>query len=259
MERNIKVLAVILVLSLIIACQSLYLYLQYKDFRDLTEKHALLQEDFTALQKSHWMLEVEHETLQLEHKTLISEHDSLKSEHSTLQSEYNKLSTDYKALESDYNSLEIKYKSLDSKYQKLFSDYQLLNEAFNKPLKYKKTPTVTELQIWLMSDTTNSVRYSDPNFICGDFAVMLAMHAKTKNWDMTVVVVYGYDADTDEDFAHAFNAIRTTEGLVYIEPQTDEVWYYEDYREIYATSRIKWGFPNDQWIIIEDYIIVLQY
>ena len=49
---------------------------------------------------------------------------------------------------------------------------------------------------------------------------------------MGIIAVWGNDSTLGEDYAHAFNFIITQEGLVYIEPQTDSVWWYTDYTRL---------------------------
>jgi len=44
---------------------------------------------------------------------------------------------------------------------------------------------------------------------------------------MGIVAVFGYDKNY-KPYAHAFNAIITTQGLRYIEPQNDYFWSYKD-------------------------------
>jgi hypothetical protein len=105
----------------------------------------------------------------------------------------------------------------------------------------KQVPTTDELETWLASDNTSAITYSVQNFVCGDFAVMLSQHAKLKHWDMGIVAINGYDSVSNEPFAHALNFIYTQEGLVYVEPQNDNVWWYGDAHQMItegATWRI---------------------
>lgn len=251
-------ISVAITLSLIIAGQVFYLYRQHLDLQTLSSNYATLQEDYKALEQKHDSLESEYNSLTSQYSTLRSEHDALVSEYNSLSQNYKSLQSKYSALRTDYNSLQTKYNSLDRKYEKLFSDYRLLKEAFDKPLIYKQIPTTEALQRWLLyEDQTDGINYDYPDFVCGDFAVMLAIHAKTKHWDMGAVAIWGYIKDTREDFAHALNAIITTEGLVYIEPQTDEVWWYERHEEIESDTIYR--FPDDLRVYVEDVGIILQY
>jgi hypothetical protein len=142
-------------------------------------------------------------------------------------------------------------------YTKLNGEYQKLLRAFNEPLPYKLTPTIQELQYWLTyEDDTDKIIYEYPNFVCGDFAVMLSQHAKLKYWDMTIVLVFGYN-QTGYRFDHAFNAIICQEGLVYVEPQTDNVFWYGNHEKIVKGAWYE--FPDYEWVYVENYFEVLWY
>ena len=138
------------------------------------------------------------------------------------------------------------YEDLDRKYEELFSDYdwveRVLTDFFDRPLVQKEVPSISNVRAWLSSDRTDRVRYTAPDFACGDFAVMLAIHARAKYWDMGVIGIWGYETETYEEFNHAFNAIITKEGLIYVEPQTDEVWWYENHEEI------RKGWIQSKWL-----------
>jgi hypothetical protein len=172
---------------------------------------------------------------------LIEEHYNLKAEYNELQRKYNLLRGNFSALKLDYINLQ--------------ADYSTLEDVFNSPLDYEKTPTLLELERWLEEDETDRISYSYPNFICGDFAVMLSQHAKLKGWDMGIVAIRGYTEDLTS-YAHAINAIKTVEGLVYIEPQDDSVWWYEGHQEI---DEYVWFEIGDTWVYVQDVIIVVSY
>ena len=87
---------------------------------------------------------------------------------------------------------------------------------------------MSQLQSWLAVDGTNEFQYIFPDFICQDYAATLMLHARTQEWQMGLVNVYGYDTNTRVEWNHALNAIITTEGLVYVEPQNDRVWCIPD-------------------------------
>jgi hypothetical protein len=168
---------------------------------------------------------------------------------------YTGLKQDYSELSSNYTTLEQNYNDLSDQYASLFSDYNVLLEVFNEPLSYEEIPTTSELTSWLALDETDEIWYNDPNFKCGDFAVMLSQHAKLEYWDMGIVGVFGY-TETYESYAHAFNAIITIEGLVYVEPQNDHVWWYSDHKAIYEET---WFEIDDEWIYVEEYVIITSY
>ena len=195
---------------------------------------------------------------------LSNKYDSLQSEYATLQGVHNQLNANYEGLEQDYHSLDakyndlsIQYNNLNEEYQTIFADYDALWNVFNNPLLDKKVPTVEESEQWLSEDKTDEIQYDYPNFICGDFAVMLSQHAKLKNWDMGIVTVYGYD-ENYESYGHAFNAIITTEGHRYVEPQDDYFWRFKDGLPILENRWNEIGRDRTN-IYVEECKIVVRY
>jgi len=180
----------------------------------------------------------------------------LSSKYKSLQLEHTKLQGSYSQLSSNYNDLNTQHANLNTQYQILSTNYEPLSTAFNEPLSVKQVPSTNELKEWLASDNTDTLTYSMPNFICGDFAVMLSQHAKLKHWDMGIVAISGYDRDTLESYDHVINHIYTLEGLVYVEPQEDHVWWYNDWHEE-ISSGSTWEIADNQWITVTHYTTVV--
>ena len=107
-----------------------------------------------------------------------------------------------------------------------------------------EVPTVSQLKSWLTLDKTNEMTYHDPDFVCFDFAKMLANHSRQKNWKMALVLIYGNDTTTNLQWDHAVDTINTTEGLVYIESQTDEVWWCNNHAQMVVGNTYSfWSYP----------------
>jgi hypothetical protein len=190
---------------------------------------------------------------------LNSSYSSLFNAYSALNSTYGELLTRYSTLNATYNELLKQYSALNASYSQLLSlnsSYAKLYTALYEPLTNKTVPTTEELQAWLREDPTNTIAYNMPNFVCGDYAVMLAFHAKLMGWDMGVVAILGKKADGSE-FNHAFNAVTCREGLVYVEPQTDNVWWYSGHSEIQPGGWYE--YPGFGQVYVQEYIIVVLY
>ncbi len=230
---------------------------------DLYERHAKLQSEYNSfvneynlLQSNYSGLESDYKTLNDTYRILFNDYTQLNQTHQTFILEYNELNASYRILTYNYSELKQDYSELSTQYASLFNDYTALSEAFNKPLSYEETPSTEELKQWLATDETDEIRYAKPNFVCGDFAVMLSLHAKLEHWDMGVVAVFGH-TKSHESFAHAFNAIICGEGLVYVEPQSDEVWWYLNHKEI--TEGTWQELPDFGRIYVEEYNVILLY
>lgn len=239
----------------------------------LAYENHLLQSNITNLQETLQELKIQHEALRKSYNTLQNNYITLAGDYEKLKSDYDKLTDAHIALKETYNTLLQNYTilqqqlqgyfELHSKYEELLSRHQTLLESYVKlkeiyeriqfvvyrPLWLNETvrPTISELKKWLAEDGTDTIPYSKWDFVCGDYALMLSVKAKMNHWDMGIVVVLGRDAQ-GSSFNHAFNAIRCVEGLVYVEPQNDQVfygpisegsWYYHPgFGRIYVESLI---------------------
>lgn len=164
-------------------------------------------------------LEEDISNLQLDYEQLLQENDVLR--------------TQYNNLQNNYSELELTFEQFLIEYDKLFNDYELLRNAFEEPLENPTTPTHEELVNWLSEDNTDEHGYTESVWECGDFAAMLMTRAKEMNWRMRIAIVfysfegdsgYGSESDVYGSGGHAFNIINCTNGIWYIEPQTDGIW-----------------------------------
>jgi FtsZ-binding cell division protein ZapB len=230
-----------------------------KNFTSLSEAYSSLNEPYMQLSQEHSALQIRYNALEGAYVQLNSSYSSLLNAYSALNSTYSELLSRYSNLNATYNELLKQYSALNASYSQLLSlnsSYAKLYSALYQPLTNKTVPTIEELKVWLKEDPTNTIAYNVPNFVCGDYAVMLAFHAKLMGWDMGVVAVLGKKADGSE-FNHAFNAITCREGLVYVEPQTDEVWWYSGHSEIQPGGWYE--YPGFGQVYVEEYIIVVLY
>ena len=157
-----------------------------------------------------------------------------------------------------HQQLQTNYETLENTYNTLSEQYETLLELWNEPLEYVLTPTWDEVIAWLETDQTNKISYNSEKFLCGDFSIMLIQHAKEMHWRMlfTVLEFDYYDENPNGterhhgNYGHAFVSIFTTEGIVYIEPQTDYTWYL--YENGYPETHVEfsdWEFIDlgEEW------------
>jgi hypothetical protein len=228
-----------------------------QNFTSLSEVYSSLNESYMRLSQEHSALQISYNALEDTYVQLNSSYSSLLNAYSALNSTYGELLTRYSTLNATYNELLKQYSALNASYSQLLSlnsSYAKLYTALYEPLTNKTVPTTEELQAWLRENPTNTIAYNMPNFVCGDYAVMLAFHAKLMGWDMGVVAVLGKKADGSE-FNHAFNAIICMGGLVYVEPQTDDVWWYSGHSEIQPGGWYE--YPGFGQVYVQEYIIVV--
>lgn len=194
-----------------------------EDYISLNEHHTVLLNDFNQLAEEYEELTDDFEELGQNFTTLSNIHQTLQEQYSTLNTLYQQLQTSYQTLNNTYNIH--------------MEQYEVLLELWNEPLEYYVTPTWDEVIEWLATDGTDNKTYDKDKFLCGDFSMMLIQHAKEMHWRMLFTVLefdYYYEnpkgtKDHHGYNAHAFVSVFTTEGIVYIEPQTDYTWYLYDF------------------------------
>jgi len=189
------------------------------------------------LEENNSQLETDLLDLQSEYNELQSDYDDLLDNYSTLFNNYASLYTEYTELEEQYGSLTLDYEELFEAYVSLYADYTALLHAFEDPLDTVVVPTINEFRDWLYDDDTDECQYVTDQWMCGDFAAMLMTRAKTMNYRVRIVTIFysfegetGYGSTTDiyGSGGHAFNVIYCSDGIYYIEPQTDAVWSFGD-------------------------------
>ncbi|MGB9960270.1 MAG: hypothetical protein ACPLKQ_07110 [Candidatus Bathyarchaeales archaeon] len=225
------------------------------DYTNFIAAYNRLNQTYSALNQKYDTLMQNYTVLSLVYQQVLTDYTDLKVAYASLNQTYYALMENYTRLEQEtanYDVLLGEYQELNQRYQSLLANYtQLKNEydrfyfALYEPLlaEDKVKPTINELKQWLAEDKTDELTYTSPDFVCGDYAVMLHMHAKLKRWDMGIVAVLG--SLGGREFNHAFNAIICQEGLVYVEPQNDQVfqinsnpYYHPGFGQVYVNEFI---------------------
>jgi predicted nuclease with TOPRIM domain len=243
-----------------------------KDYSNLSERYTVLSAQYAKVSESfealvsryeellnrYSSLANAYEELNKSYRSLSSSYSSLTASYGELQREYFELSEEHRQLLSNYTSLKANYTILKGAYEDLKSKYDVLFRLWNEPLEEVRVPTIDELVEWVRADKTNEHLYDPEKFTCGDFTIMLIQHAKERGWRMLFTVIefdYQWENPSGERrhhgyHAHAFASIFTTKGIVYVEPQTDLVFYVHppDQPELHVEIR-EWTYLNaTQWL-----------
>jgi len=169
------------------------------------------------------------------------------SAYSDLLSEFNEVSGRYEILLRSHDELSKRYDDVVQRYSWL-----------DTTLKTKEVPSISQLELWLRSDKTDEYEYDPDDFSCFHFSVLLMLHGRARDYDLGVVALHGRSNNTGEPISHSINAIMTTEGLVYIEPQLDEVWWLNDHSEI--TNGTTYRFPMfEDLVYVTEISILFEY
>lgn len=260
---KLRLLSVLLAMSLVLIAflgYNCYIFqtenLRLKaELQNLSESYTKLQSKYQTLSDEFSLLNRTHQALMQNYTELLTNYVALSLAYALLNETYNSFLQNYAELANvnlNYIKLLSQYESLMQNYTQLKSEYDRLFAAFYEPLQDKVVPTVAELMQWLEEDKTDEMGYTYPDFVCGDFAVMLHMHAKLKHWDMGVVGVLG-NLSNGSEFNHAFNAIICQEGLRYIEPQNDMVF------EATIKSNVTYYHPWFGQVTVREFIVVVLY
>jgi hypothetical protein len=88
-------------------------------------------------------------------------------------------------------------------------------------------PTIQQLVSFLQTSNVSKHAYTDPTYVCMNFAQDLQVSAKAAGWNMSVVV-FNYDVTWNgKTYATAFHALNgvylANDSWVYVEPQTNRI------------------------------------
>ena len=107
--------------------------------------------------------------------------------------------------------------TLRSDMDNLQSNYDALTIGYGYVVK---DPTYRDMKSFLAADTTDSFAYTTNEFVCHDFAAVVAGNAREQKIRCAYVMIDFIDDGTP---GHAIIAFNTTDrGLIYVEPQSDE-------------------------------------
>ncbi len=144
-----------------------------------------LVQSYDNLAKNLSLMQENYHGLLTNYTTLKERYHTLNQTYLFLLRNYTELGQKNRQLITNYTDILHKYYVINEKYEKINESYQKLSKAFNAPLTSKITPTIDEVRHWLLyEDDTDEITFGFPDFVCGDFAVMLSQHAKLKYWDM---------------------------------------------------------------------------
>jgi len=200
-----------------------------------------LQSETTSLNNEKTALENQVSSLQTEATALENEKNTLETQVSTLQANVSGLQSEVVSLENLTLSLETQVSSLQSEVTSLENEviqsfnlgyaegesegYQLGYdkgyvqgvEDLTESCWYIRDPTYDEAIAFTNSDKTDENKYT-PNYVCYDFTADFNTNAFQMGYRCGFVYIEFFDS------AHAIVYFNTTDGgLIYIEPQSDEI------------------------------------
>jgi flagellar biosynthesis/type III secretory pathway protein FliH len=200
-----------------------------------------LQSETTSLNNEKTALEKQVSSLQTEATTLENEKNTLETQVSTLQANVSSLQSEVVSLENLTLSLETQVSSLQSEVTSLENEviqsfnlgyaegesegYQLgYDEGYAQGVEdltesgyYLRDPTYEEAIAFINSDKTDENEYTT-DYVCYDFTANFNSNAFQMGYRCGFVYIEFSDS------AHAIACFNTTDsGLIYIEPQSDEI------------------------------------
>jgi hypothetical protein len=159
------------------------------------------------------------DNLQQRYDTVIEYYTELQADNQKLNKVAENKDNQISSLQTELDDLSQEYSTLQSDWTSLFSD-QIQYEA----------PSNNQLTSWLAADPTDQHTISG-SYTTADQAILLSLKAKNQNFKLGVVTVYGNF--TEELLEYTYNIVETEGGyVVYIDPQTDEIWWTPGYEEV---------------------------
>lgn len=184
-------------------------------------------EELVEIENEKSILETNVAGLLSEKVTLETQITDLQSETTELNNEVNELASSVSSLQNEVSDLETEVtQSYNSGYTEGESDgYQSgYDEGYNQGIEYLtengyyiRDPTYEEAIEFINSDKTDENEYT-PDYVCYDFTADFNENAEEEGYRCGFVYI------TFSDSAHAIACFSTPdEGMIYIEPQTDEI------------------------------------
>jgi hypothetical protein len=198
------------------------------------EKNSL-QVKFSNLQSIINELEAEKDNLENQKLMLESEKGSLKTQVLALELETDELDDEVDDLEDKILDLENEVSELEvaviEKYNLGYSEGESIgyqngyDEGYIEGIEFISKngfsiidPNYNQVISFVDSDKTDQNEYSFPDYVCYDFTADLSNNAFESGYRCGFVYIEFHDG------AHAIVCFNTTDqGLVYVEPQTDEI------------------------------------
>jgi uncharacterized protein YlxW (UPF0749 family) len=200
----------------------------------LQSETASLNNEKNALEEQVSSLQTEATTLENEKSTLENQVSTLQANVSSLQSEVVSLENVTLSLETQVSNLQSEVKSLEDEVVQSFNSgyaegesegYQLgYDEGYAQGVEdgpesgwYIRDPTYDEAIAFTNSDKTDENEYTS-DYVCYDFTADFNSNAFQMGYRCGFVYIEFSDS------AHAIACFNTTDnGLIYIEPQNDEI------------------------------------
>lgn len=246
MKRETTFLAI--TLCLIVAGLGFYLYRQQVCFQILHENYASLLQDHRALEERHASLESrynslnsQYSTLRSEHGNLVSKHDALSQNYDSLQSENSALQTEYQRLSEQHDALVRDYKTIyNSRYEEGYDAGYVEGVIQGAGSGYDiRDPTYQEALQFTSSDKTDENQYAEGEYTCVNFAADFKNNALEAEYRCGFVYIQFLDS------AHAIVCFNTTDqGLIFIEPQDDELVTLTIGQSFYDRTKYKVTFDD---------------
>jgi cell division protein FtsB len=189
-----------------------------------------LKNEKIGLENQVSSLQTEAATLENEKSTLEAEVSGLEADVSSLEAEVASLTNEKNALENQISSLQTEIASLEDEVVASFDlgyaegESDGYDEGYAQGVEdltqsgwYLRDPTYDEAVAFINSDETNENQYSD-DYVCYDFTADFDGNAAEAGYRCGFVYI------EFSETAHAIACFNTTdEGVIYVEPQTDEI------------------------------------
>jgi len=129
-----------------------------------------------------------------------------------------------------------------NQYNDELNQYRDIINQYNRDF-LRKTVSLREVREFLREDKTDERKYNLYDYNCEDFTNTLIRHALDRGIFMCEV-----DIIFNDKTAHAIAAVNTTEGVKYIEPQSDQIYdrieIGKDFEGMGVVSKVKSCFDG---------------
>jgi predicted RNase H-like nuclease (RuvC/YqgF family) len=182
--------------------------------------------------------------------TLQQRYDTLSNYYTQIQEQNQELLQGIEGLNLQVNDLQNEVDQTQTKVEMLQNDWETI---FSEQTNHQN-PSVNQIVEWIENDQTDSQTIS-PEYTPLQQAIQLSLLAKTRNWRVGITTIKGNFSEAINQ--QTYNIIQIDTGhIIYIEPQTDEVWLSPNFDEI-TPNRI-WNLGEYQSVYVTEVNTIIE-
>jgi hypothetical protein len=216
------------------------------------EEYMVLQSDYLQLQVEFDELKILKEDLDVQYGLIQDILDQKNEDFILVEDERDNLSNNYEDLLIEKEELVRAHILLISKYEDIYFDSVFWNDYITNQLNIKEIPSTSQIKTWLQFDMTDEAFEYSRNSLDG-MAIILSLSAQARNWQVGVISVKGNFTEDIDSLNFCF--VQSVEGLLYIDPYLDRVFWYDGNEKITPGKIYDLSLYQD--VYVDDTVVII--